>query len=438
MVIMVILVALASMLAGIPFGYSLLLGTVLATAVFEPSSLSNLPLLAMSDINDPLIIAIPMLIIAGEMLSAVGAIEPIVDAWQRLFGRVRGSAGLCCVGTSLFFAGSTGSSAAEAAAVASAFQEPMESRGYGRSYVASLVVASTAIGILLPPSIAMILYAQVINYSVTQLWIAALFPALLAAVLIALVSLVRARRQQDRAVAAPAAVPLSAPVVETAEPVKTVPPGQRVRKLIATVGGILIPGLVVGGIYSGILTLSEVAAALVIVVILYGLFITQVGGRRLFAAARVGAQRAGAVFLIVIAARLFSNVLVEQQTIISVLNTVNGLHLSKFLTLLLANIAMLAAGTLMDGLSLIIIGAPILYALLSPLGISPVHLAIIMAINLEIGVMHPPLGGNLFAVSSVSGIRVGKIAVDVLPYLGVLLFMLVLVTYVPVPGFAWN
>jgi C4-dicarboxylate transporter DctM subunit len=144
------------------------------------------------------------------------------------------------------------------------------------------------------------------------------------------------------------------------------------------------------------------------------------------------------VFLIVIAARLFSNVLVEQQTIVGLLNTVSNLHLSKFLTLLLANIAMLAAGTLMDGLSLIIIGAPILYSLLTPFGISPVHLAIIMAMNLEIGVMHPPLGGNLFAVSSVTGVRVGRIARDVLPYLAVLLIMLLLVTYVPVPGFAWN
>jgi C4-dicarboxylate transporter DctM subunit len=450
MVITLIVIALSGMLVGIPFAYSLLLGVTLATAIFEPSGLSNLPLLAMSDINDPLIIAIPMLIIAGEMLSAVGAIEPIVDAWQRVFGRIRGSLGICCVGTSLFFAGSTGSSAAESAAVASAFQVPMEARGYSRSYVASLVVASTAIGILLPPSIAMILYAQVINYSVTQLWIAGIYPALLAAAFIALVSLVRARRMQRRS---PAVVPLAAaPVAETAEVpgaeaaraeaatagAETAAETHGVRKVIASVTGVLIPVLVVGGIYSGILTLSEVAAALVVVVVLYGLFITRIGGRRLFGAARVGAQRAGAVFLIVIAARLFSNVLVEQQTIVGLLNTVTGLHLSKFLTLLLANIAMLMAGTLMDGLSLIIIGAPILYTILTPFGISPVHLAIIMAMNLEIGVMHPPLGGNLFAVSSVTGVRVGRIARDVLPYLAVLLIMLLLVTYVPVPGFAWN
>jgi C4-dicarboxylate transporter, DctM subunit len=441
MVVTLIVIALASMLVGIPFAYSLLLGVTLSTAIFEPSSLSNLPLLAMSDINDPLIIAIPMLIIAGEMLSAVGAIEPIVDTWQRVFGRVRGSLGVCCVGTSLFFAGSTGSSAAESAAVASAFQVPMEARGYSRSYVASLVVASTAIGILLPPSIAMILYAQVINYSVTQLWIAGIYPALLAAALIALVSMVRARRMQRTS---PATGPPAAEIVsetaeaESAEEAEAASTTHGVRKVIASVTGVLIPVLVVGGIYSGILTLSEVAAALVAVVVLYGLLITRIGGRRLFKAARVGAERAGAVFLIVIAARLFSNVLVEQQTIVGLLNTVSNLHLSKFLTLLLANIAMLAAGTLMDGLSLIIIGAPILYSLLTPFGISPVHLAIIMAMNLEIGVMHPPLGGNLFAVSSVTGVRVGRIARDVLPYLAVLLIMLMLVTYVPVPGFAWN
>lgn len=453
MVVTLIVIALAGMLAGIPFAYSLLLGITLATAIFEPSGLSNLPLLAMSDINDPLIIAIPMLIIAGEMLSAVGAIEPIVDTWHRLFGRIRGSLGVCCVGTSLFFAGSTGSSAAESAAVASAFQVPMESRGYSRSYVASLVVASTAIGILLPPSIAMILYAQVINYSVTSLWIAGIYPALLAAAFIALVSMVRARRMQRPSpttvppvaapvaaraavrAAAPSAAPAAAPAAEPAEAAPTI---HGVRKIVASVTGLLIPILVVGGIYSGILTLSEVAAALVAVVVLYGLLITRIGGRRLFGAARLGAQRAGAVFLIVIAARLFSNVLVEQQTIVGLLNTVGNLHLSKFLTLLLCNIAMLMAGTLMDGLSLIIIGAPILYALLAPFGISPVHLAIIMAMNLEIGVMHPPLGGNLFAVSSVTGVRVGRIARDVLPYLAVLLIMLLLVTYVPVPGFAWN
>ena len=444
MVVTLIVIALAGMLVGIPFAFSLLLGVTLATAIFEPSGLSNLPLLAMSDINDPLIIAIPMLIIAGEMLSAVGAIEPIVDTWQRVFGRVRGSLGVCCVGTSLFFAGSTGSSAAESAAVASAFQVPMEARGYSRSYVASLVVASTAIGILLPPSIAMILYAQVINYSVTQLWIAGIYPALLAAALIALVSMVRARRMQrtSPATGPPAAetVPETAEAdsAEEAAEAEAASATHGVRKVVASVTGVLIPVLVVGGIYSGILTLSEVAAALVAVVVLYGLLITRIGGRRLFKAARVGAERAGAVFLIVIAARLFSNVLVEQQTIVGLLNTVSNLHLSKFLTLLLANIAMLAAGTLMDGLSLIIIGAPILYSLLTPFGISPVHLAIIMAMNLEIGVMHPPLGGNLFAVSSVTGVRVGRIARDVLPYLAVLLIMLLLVTYVPVPGFAWN
>ncbi len=217
----------------------------------------------------------------------------------------------------------------------------------------------------------MILYAQVINYSVTQLWIAGIYPALLAAALIAFVSMVRARRMQrtSPATGPPAAETESAEPesAESAEVEEAASTTHGVRKVVASVTGVLIPVLVVGGIYSGILTLSEVAAALVAVVIYAGLLITRIGGRRLFKAARVGAERAGAVFLIVIAARLFSNVLVEQQTIVGLLNTVSNLHLSKFLTLLLANIAMLAAGTLMDGLSLIIIGAPILYSLLTPL-----------------------------------------------------------------------
>src|SRR5665213_3495793 len=179
MVIVLILIALVALLSGVPFAFSLLLGTTLATLIFDPSGLLSLPLLAMSDINDPLIIAIPMLIIAGQMLSEVGAIEPIIETWEWLFGRIQGSLGLCMVGTSLFFAGSTGSTAAESAAVATAFAGPMEARGYTRRYVGSLVVASCAVGLLFPPSLAMILYAQVINYPVTHLWIAGIFPGLM-------------------------------------------------------------------------------------------------------------------------------------------------------------------------------------------------------------------------------------------------------------------
>lgn len=443
MVITLIVIALVALLSGVPFAFSLLMGTVLATLVFDPSGLLSLPLLAMSDINDPLIIAIPMLIIAGQMLSEVGAIEPIIEVWEWLFGRIEGSLGLCCVGTSLFFAGSTGSTAAESAAVATAFAAPMERRGYSRRFVGSLVVASCAVGLLFPPSLAMILYAQVINYPVTQLWLAGIFPGVMTGVLIAAVSILVARRmfRTQRAEGKVVKVTETSTPVELLMPDMTreaTPEMSRKRKVVATILGLMIPAFVVAGIYSGTLTLSEVAASLVAIITLYGLFVTRIGGKRLFGAVRLGGQRAGAVFMIIIAARLFSNVLVEQQTIIKIINLVNEQHLSKFWILLLANIAMLAAGTLMDGLSLIIIGAPLLYALLTPFGVTPVHLAIIMAMNLEIGVMHPPLGGNLFAVSAVTGVRVGKIAWAVLPYLGVLLFMLMLVTYVPVPGFAWN
>jgi C4-dicarboxylate transporter DctM subunit len=440
MVLTLIAIALVALLSGVPFAFSLLMGTVLATLIFDPTGLLSLPLLAMSDINDPLIIAIPMLIIAGQMLSEVGAIEPIIDVWEWLFGRIQGSLGLCCVGTSLFFAGSTGSTAAESAAVATAFAAPMEKRGYSRRYVGSLVVASCAVGLLFPPSLAMILYAQVIDYPVTQLWIAGIFPGLLTGALIGIVSVIIARRmlrktRAEEPVTTTALTPFEIRHPELATDVA--PAMSRTRKVFATVLGLMIPAFVVGGIYSGTLTLSEVAASLVAIITLYGLFVTRIGGKRLFGAVRLGGQRAGAVFMIIISARLFSNVLVEQQTILKIINFVNEQHISKFWVLLLANIAMLAAGTLMDGLSLIIIGAPLLYTLLTPLGITPVHLAIIMAMNLEIGVMHPPLGGNLFAVSAVTGERVGKIAFAVLPYLAVLLFMLMLVTYVPVPGFQW-
>jgi C4-dicarboxylate transporter DctM subunit len=211
-----------------------------------------------------------------------------------------------------------------------------------------------------------------------------------------------------------------------------------VRRTFVVACGLAIPVIVVAGIYTGFFTLTETAAVLVALVILYGLLVTRIGPRALLKSARLGGERAGAIFLIIIAARLFSTILTEQQSVTHLINWVDGQHLGKYELLAAINVALLVAGVFMDSLSLIVIAAPILYQLLQPMGVSPVQLAIMMALNIEIGVVHPPFGGNLFVVSAVTDESVGRIAIGVLPYVGVLLFMLALVTYVPVPGFAWN
>jgi C4-dicarboxylate transporter DctM subunit len=456
MIVLILVVAAAALCIGVPFAFALLLGITVSTLVYEPDSFSNLLAQALGNVNDTLLIGIPMLIIAGEMLSAVGAIDPIVDLLDRAIGRFRGSLGLICVGTSMFFAGSTGSSAAEAAAVSAAFRDPMAKRDYPTTYTAPLIAASTAVGVLFPPSLALVLYASIIEYPVTKLWAAGLFPGLLTGVLIAAVGIVLGRRAVQTVPARPLSASVAEPVAVGANPAALQPgsvalldpPPEPARPVIeqrsgarhtaSVIGGVAMPAFVVGGIYSGLFTLTETAAVLVALVVLYGLLITRIGPRNLLAAARKGGERAGAIFIIIIAARLFSTVLTDQQVVPQIIAWVDGLHLHKFELLAAINVALLVAGIFMDSLSLVVIAAPILYQMLSPLGVSPVHLAIIMAMNIEIGVVHPPFGGNLFAVSAVTGMSVGQIAWRVLPYVGVLLVMLILVTYVPVPGFAWS
>jgi C4-dicarboxylate transporter DctM subunit len=456
-ILLILVIAAVALCIGVPFAFALLLGISVSTLVYDPGSFSNLLAQALGNVNDSLLIGIPMLIIAGEMLSAVGAIDPIVDLLDRAIGRVRGSLGLICVGTSMFFAGSTGSSAAEAAAVSAAFRDPMAERNYPTTYTAPLIAASTAVGVLFPPSLALVLYASIIEYPVTKLWTAGLFPGLLTGALIALVGVLLGRRALSATPALVEPVEVAEPVAIGANPAglqpgsvavldrPPEPPSRPVteqrggaRHTVAVIGGVAMPAFVVGGIYSGLFTLTETAAVLVALVVLYGLLITRIGGRNLLAAARKGGERAGAIFIIIIAARLFSTVLTDQQVVPQIINWVDGLHLHKFELLAAINVALLVAGIFMDSLSLVVIAAPILYQMLSPLGVSPVHLAIIMAMNIEIGVVHPPFGGNLFAVSAVTGMSIGQIAWRVLPYVAVLLFMLILVTYVPVPGFAWN
>jgi C4-dicarboxylate transporter, DctM subunit len=404
---------------GVPLALSVSAGVAAGLLIFDPTDLINIANLFVSNINDLNLLAIPLLILVGAMVSEANMIEPIIRVCELMLRRVKGGMALVSVGSAVFFAGSTGSSAAETSMLANALHRPLQRRGYSPEFTGALIAASGVLGILFPPCIVLIIYSSIVGYPVTLLWKAALVPGAIGVVMLGAVAVALGRRYESS---------------DEAEP----PPPVTAKELIRGIPCLLLPVIVIGGIFSGIVTLSETAAVAFVYVIAYGLISRQLPVRRLSRALVIGGRQAGAIFFIVIAAKTLSFYLVSDGTSQQVITWVDGLGLHGWALLAVIDVAVLVLGILVDSLSLIIIIAPILATLLQANGVSLAQLGVLLAVTIEIGVIHPPFGMNIFAVSAVMDVAPGRVALRILPFVGVLLVLLFIVTYVHVPIFQWG
>lgn len=403
---------------GLPLGLAIIGGLMVAMLLYDPVQITGIPSTMLNSVNDPTLVALPLFIIAGAMVAESGLVEPIVDIGARILRRLPGGLGLTAIATALFFAGSTGSSAGEAATISRALFPSLRARGYPPGFTGALITAAAALGILFPPSITLIVFATLVQYPVQDLWIAGLVPGLVGAALMAVVAVSLGRRY------------------ERGRPTQVNGVDDHIHLTRAIPAGIM-PVLVLGGIYSGILTVSETATVLLAYVVLYSAIVRRQSLRELSRSFAAGGELAGMIFLIVVAAHVMTQFLLLSGVGQSLITTVANAHLSKVVVLLIINLVLLGLGTLMDGLSLLIVAVPLVYPLLQSLGMSPVEVAVMMCMNIEVGVAHPPIGMNLVAVSGVTGVPVGTIAWRVLPFIAVLLLMLAAVTYGPMIGLTW-
>jgi C4-dicarboxylate transporter DctM subunit len=399
---------------GVPLGFAIVGGVLLGFAVYDPTQLQSVPSTMLDSVNHPTLVAVPLFIIAGSVIAESELVEPIVALVAWALQRIRGGAALTGVFTGLFFAGSTGSTAGESATIARALYPALRARGYESGFTGAVIAASASLGILFPPSITLIVFATLIEYPVQELWLAGLVPGLVTAALLAVVVVLVGRKQEVQHKA-----------------------GLERRDFVRSVPAVAMPVLVVGGIYSGFLTVSETAAALLAYVILYCLVSRKRTPVEIVQSFVRGGEVAGMIFLVIAAAHVLTYFFLLTNTVNNILTAVAGAHLSKYVLLALINLVLLGFGTVMDGLSTLIVGVPIVYPLLLQLGLSPVEAGVMLAVNIEIGVVHPPIGMNLWAVSGVTGVPVGRIAWRMVPFIGVLLTMLVVVTYGPLFGLRW-
>ena len=411
-VIMFVLL-LALMLTGMPVSISLGLSVLTFLFTMTDVPIESVGLKLFSGLDNFGIMAIPFFILAGTFLTRGGVARRMITFTTSLVGHLPGGLGLAGVAACAMFAAISGSSVATVVAIGAIMMPAMVDHGFPSRFGVGVISTSGALGILVPPSIILVLYGVSTNTSIGALFIAGIVPGIVLALMLAGVTWFIAWRNNYPRM--PRATFM-----------------ERVRAFKDSFWGILLIGIVLGGIYGGIFTPTEAAAvaavyAFIITVFVYReLKITEVP-RVLLQAASMSSM----LLYIITNAVLFSFLMTHEQIPQQMAAWIIHENFSPWVFLLVVNVILLAAGNVMDPSSILLIMAPILYPLAMHLGINPVHLGILMIVNTEVGLCHPPVGLNLYIASSIAKMGISEITVAVLPWLIAMLVFLAMVTYIP-------
>lgn len=357
--------------------------------------------------------AVPFFMLAGSIMTAGGISKRLVEFSSALIGWVNGGLAMTATATSMFFAAISGSSSATCAAVGSSLIPEMEKKGYPKDFSGAVCAAASTTGIVIPPSVSMVLYAVAVGVSVGDLFMAGFLPGILMGLSIMAVVYFVAKKR-----AFPSKSWQGFGVIAT--------------RFVQSFWGLLTPVIIIGGIYGGIFTATEAAAASVV----YALFASAVIYRELKLSKIpdiiLDAAKATAIVMFIMnAAGLFSWILTANQVPQFATQFFVSVSSNKYVMLFLINILLLIVGTFLNASSAVIILAPILTPVVKSMGVDPVLFGIIMIVNLAIGTITPPVGVSLFVAQSITGNTLGQIFKATIPYLLVLLVVLFLVTYIP-------
>lgn len=360
------------------------------------------------------LMAIPFFMLAGELMNRGGISARIVGFAQAMVGHFRGGLAQVNVVDSMLFAGISGSAVADVSALGSIIIPQMEKKGYPKPFAAAITAASAIIGPIIPPSGIMIIYAYVMGESVAALFLAGIVPG----ILIGIALMITVKLMADRYNLPDALPRASWRDAGTAGKAAFWP--------------LMTPVLLMGGILSGAFTPTEAAAVAVGYSFLISLFVLKT---LTFADVPGVLTRAGitsaVVMLLVGAAMAFKTVAALAHTPELLASVLLSITENPLLLLLMVNILLFIVGMFLDAGPAIIILGPILAPIFVQMGVDPVHFAIVMVVNLTVGLLTPPMGLVLFATSAVSGLRVETIARAVLPFLAVEFLVILLITYVP-------
>jgi C4-dicarboxylate transporter DctM subunit len=403
----------ALMLTGMPISISL--GLTVLTFLFTMTQvpIESVGLKLFSGLDNFGIMAIPFFILAGSFLTRGGVARRMIHFTVSLVGHWPGGLGLAGVAACALFAAISGSSVATVVAIGSIIMPAMVEHGFPKRFGAGVIATSGALGTLVPPSIILVLYGVSTNSSIGALFMAGVVPGLILASMLAAVTWwIAWRNNYPRHPRASW--------------------GERLRAFYDGVWGLALVGIVLGGIYSGVFTPTEAAACAAVYSFFITVFIYKELKLRDVPKVLLQAANMSAMLLYIITnAVLFSFLMTHEQIPQAMAAWILSQHFSVWVFLLVVNIILLMAGNVMDPSSILLIMAPILFPLAVQLGVDPIHLGILMAVNMEVGLCHPPVGLNLYVGSGIAKMGISEMTIAVLPWLGAMLIFLVMITYIP-------
>ena len=411
----VLLVSLAIFLIlNMPVGLAIGLSTFAALLTGESLSLNSLAQQMVISCDSFPILAVPLFILAGDLMGAGGVSRRILNVCNIFFGRITGGLAIVTVLVCMFFAAVSGSGPATVAAVGSMVIPTMIELGYKRSFVLALVATAGTIGVIIPPSIPMVLYGVSTGTSVTSLFMGGFFPGFLIGGALMLYSYIYCKVKGYKGHSEPFS-------------------GKKAWDAVWEAKWALInPIIILGGIYAGIFTPTEAAAIAALYAFICGAFIhRELDAKGLFKAIATSCCTTGTVMVILACATGFSKILTVEQVPQLVTQTLLEITDSKIVLLILINIMLLIVGCFMDQTPAILILAPILLPVAVSLGLDPVHFGLIMVANLAIGFITPPLGMALFVAARISNTKLEVVLKGIVPFIFLTIGTLTLITFIP-------
>ena len=408
------------LLIGVPVGFSIC--SAAAATMFAGYGDAKMMIVAQrmfAGCDSFSLIAVPFFIFAGDLLAGGKISKVLVEFCESLLGMIKGGLSVVSVLAGMFFAAISGSGAATTAAVGATLVPELKKRGYHEDSAAALVAAAGTIGVVIPPSVPMVLYAVIAEESVNRLFQAGFLPGFIMGGILIAIALFQAHRHNY-----PKGAAFS--------------PKNVARTFLKAIPGILMPCIILGGIFSGYFTPSEAAAVAVVYALLVSKFVCHDLTMKKLYRIMLGSAKTSAVIMIIIACSgPFGWALANWKIPETISAAVLSVSTNKYVILLLISIIILIAGVFMETSSAIILLTPVFLPLIRALGISTLHFGILFVVGIAIGMITPPVAINLFVASGITNLPLTKISRAVLPYLLGLIAVFLFIVYGPlfIPGF---
>ncbi len=401
------------LLIGTPIAVALGASTFLTLVLYTPISPVEISSMIFEKVEGYSLMAIPMFILAGSLLSKGSSAHRIIEFAKSMVGHLPGGLPMSAIFASIIFAAVSGSSPATVVAIGSIMFAAIEQAGYPKRYAIGTVATAGSLGILIPPSIVMIVYGVTAEQSIGKLFMAGIVPGILIGSMMMAVTYIGARRLGFK----------------RTDPQ---PWSVRLRKMREAAWALMTILIVIGGIYGGIFTPTEAAAVAAVWAFFVSMFIYRDIGWAEIPRVFLDAAKTSAMIMFIIAnAMLFAHFLTLENVPRMLTEWLIGIHVGPLMFLLFVNILLFFAGDFMEPSAIIMIMVPLLLPVAIALGIDPIHFGIIVTINMELGMITPPIGLNLFVTSGITGVSLKDVIVYSLPWSMTILVGLLLVTYIP-------